>query len=106
MNTFLFSFFFQCRKIRKRESVKFRLQLCLAIMCFLLAFVIGFERTEVYGVCVGASLLIQYFALVSILWMWAEAVLMFQKLVLVFMKVTKRYQVIMSLVCWRKYMQC
>ena len=57
----------------------------------LLVFVTGIDRTENFGGCVAVSVLIQYFALVAWMWMGAEALLMFQKLVLVFFRATTQY---------------
>ena len=48
------------------------------------------------------SVLIHYFTLVAVMWMGAEAVLMFQKLVIVFIRITTRYIIAVSLVCWCK----
>ena len=50
------------------------------------------------------SVLIHYFTLAAVMFMGAEAVLMFQKLVIVFVRITTRYIVAVSLVCWRKSM--
>ena len=49
------------------------------------------------------SVLIHYFTLVAVMWMGAEAVLMFKKLVIVFVRITTRYIVAVSLVCWCKF---
>ena len=68
----------------------------------LLVFVVGIDRTEVFEGCVTVSALIHYFTLVSVMWMGAEALLMFQKLVIVFVQITTRYIIIVSLVCWCK----
>ena len=68
----------------------------------LIVFVAGIDRTDPFGGCVTVSALIQYFTLVSVMWMGAEAVLMFQKLVIVFVWITKRYIIIVSLICWCK----
>jgi hypothetical protein len=54
----------------------------------------------VFEGCVTVSVLIHYFTLVAVMWMGAEALLMFQKLVIVFVQITTRYIVIVSLVCW------
>ena len=48
------------------------------------------------------SLLVHYFALTAVMWMGAEALLMFQKLVIVFVRITTKYIVIVSIVCWSK----
>ena len=49
------------------------------------------------------SLLVHYFTLVAVMWMGAEAVLMFQKLVIVFVQITAKFIVIVSIVCWSKF---
>ena len=48
------------------------------------------------------SVLVHYFTLVAVMWMGAEALLMFQKLVLIFVQITKKYIIIVSVVCWGK----
>ena len=68
----------------------------------LLVFVVGVERTERTGGCVTVSFLIHYFTLVAVMWMGAEALLMFQKLVIVFVQITTKYIIAVSLVCWCK----
>ena len=75
------------------------MQLCLALLGMLL---VGIDRTEVFEGCVTVSVLIHYFTLVAVMWMGAEALLMFQKLVIVFVQITTRYIIIVSLVCWCK----
>ncbi len=97
---------FHLRRLRKRDATKFHVQLCVAIGCMLIVFVVGVDRSEVFGICVTMSALIQYFTLASVMWMGAEALLMFQKLVIVFIQFTTRYFVIVSLVCWRKFSIC
>ena len=89
-----------CRELRKRDNTTHNVQLCIAIFCVLLVFVAGIEQTELYGGCVAVSVLIHYFSLVAVMWMGAEAVLMFQKLVIVFGEITTTYLLITSLVCW------
>lgn len=69
----------------------------------LLVFVTGIDKTNVYGGCVFVSTLIHYFTLAAVMWMGAEATLMFHKLVLVFRRVTKQGIIITSLVCWSKW---
>ena len=66
----------------------------------LLIFLVGVERTESEAVCTAMSVLIQYFTLAALMWMGAEAVLMFQKLIIVFGRITTKYIVVVSLVCW------
>ena len=92
-----------CRKLRKRDVTKFRVQLCIAMFAMLLVFVTGIQQTSVKAGCVTVSIFIHYFTLVTVMWMGAEALLMFQKLVIVFVRITPRYIVIVSLICWCKY---
>ena len=88
------------RKQREKDVSKYHIQLCCAFIGMLLVFVIGIDRTENYGGCVSVSVLIHYFTLVAMMWMGAEALLMFQKLVLVFFQTTTRYIVVLSFICW------
>ena len=90
------------RKLRQRDASKFHIQLSLALFCMLIVFVVGIDKTSMYGGCLTVSVLIHYFALVSVMWIGAEAVLMFQKLVIVFGETTTRFIVSVSLVCWCK----
>ena len=90
------------RKLRQRDASKFHIQLCIALFYMLIVFVVGIDKTKLYGGCLTVSVLIHYFALVSVMWMGAEAVLMFQKLVIVFGQTTTRFIVGVSLVCWCK----
>ena len=68
----------------------------------LIVFASGINRTKVYGVCVTMSALIHYFTLVTWMWMGALAVNMYQKLVIVFVHISTRYIIAVSLVCWCK----
>lgn len=90
------------RKLRNRDVSKFHIQLSLALLGMLLVFLIGFERTELLSVCVGVSALIHYFTLSAVMWMGAEAMLMFHKLVRVFAQTTTCQIVVTSLICWCK----
>ena len=94
------------RKLRERDATKYHIQLCIALFCMLIVFVTGIDKadeTEPYGGCVTVSALIHYFTLVAVMWMGAEAVLMFQKLVIVFVRITSKFIIAVSLVCWCKY---
>ena len=53
----------------------------------LLVFVVGIDKTENFGGCVTVSVLIHYFTWVAVMWMGAEAGLMFQKIAIVFVQV-------------------
>ena len=90
------------RKFRKRVVTIFHVQLCIALFCLLIIFLCGIDKTAVYGGCVAVSALIHYFTLVSVMLMGAEAVLMFQKLVIVFGSTSTKFFITVSLICWRK----
>ena len=53
-----------------------------------------------YGGCMTISVLVHYFALVAVMWMGAEALLMFRKVIIVFVRITTKYIIAASLVCW------
>ena len=91
-----------CRKLRDRDVSKFHIQLCIALFCLLLVFVSGIEQKQVYNGCVAVSVLIHYFTLVTWMWMGAEAMFMFRKVVIVFFHITTRCIVAVSFVCWCK----
>ena len=92
----------QNRKLRAREASKFHIQLCLSLIFMLIVFVAGIDRVSVRAGCITAGVLIHYFALVSWMWMGAEALLMFQKLVIVFTDNTWKYLTAVSILCWSK----
>ena len=54
--------------------------------------------TAIYGGCVTVSVLVHYFTLVAVMWMGAEALLMFQKLVIIFTQITTKFIVSVSIV--------
>ena len=68
----------------------------------MVAFLVGIGRTEIFYVCVAVASLIHYFTLVSVMWMGAMALLMFQKLIFAFEKATFKYVLLVSLVSWCK----
>lgn len=89
--------------MRVRDASKYHVQLSIAIFFMLLVFVSGVDKTSRYESCVLVSVLVHYFALAAVMWMGAEAILMFHKLVFVFKRVTKRGIVITSTICWSKW---
>ena len=90
------------RKIRQRDASKMHIQLSVAMFFMLLFVLVGLDRTETEIGCTIMSLFIQYFTLATVFWMGAEALLMYKKLIIVFGKITVKYNVIVSLVCWCK----
>ena len=96
-----------CRKLRQKDTSKYHIQLSLAILLMLIvSFVLVVLSAEnvasLYGGCVTVSVLVHYFTLVAVMWMGAEALLMFQKLVIVFVRITTKFIVAVSIVCWSK----
>ena len=66
----------------------------------MIVFVCGIDQTSVYGGCVFVSVLIHYFTLAAVMFMGAEAVFMFQKLIIVFGQTSTKFFVAVSLICW------
>ena len=104
---YLLASFPTCRKLRTRDSTKFRVQLCVSLTLLLVVFVgqvvIDYTHIKPQDIpipCSVLSALTHYFTLTSLLWMGAEAVLMFRKLVLVFGVISKTFYVVTSLVAW------
>lgn len=97
------------RKVRAKDASKYHIQLSLA-MLFMLVVSLALvamsvaNTTDPYGGCVTVSMLVHYFTLVTVLWMGAEALLMFQKLVIIFTRITKRFMIAVSIVCWSKFL--
>ena len=60
------------------------------------------DITPHYGGCLIISIVVHYFALVSTMLMAAEALLMFRKLATPFEKITSKYNIIASVICWSK----
>ena len=69
----------------------------------LAVFLIGILVNKNEIVCSIASVLLQYFVLSSMLWMVAQGVLMFRKLVIVFGLISTKFIVTVSLLCWCKF---
>ena len=68
----------------------------------LIVFVAGIDRTENRAGCITVGVLIHYFTLVAWMWMGAEALLFYKKVVLVFGETTLRFILLVTLVCWGK----
>ena len=95
------------REVRQRDITKYHIQLSIAILLMLaVSFVmVAFSAEKVvtlYGGCMAVSVLVHYFTLVAVMWMGAEALLMLQKLVYVFYRITTKYIISVSVVCWSK----
>ena len=91
------------RKFRQRDVTKVHVQLSLALICMLVVFVVGIDLTGNRAGCITVGVLLHYFLLVAWMWMAAEALLLFQKLVIVFVNITTKYLIIISIVCWGEF---
>lgn len=102
------------KKLRIKDSSKLHIQLCAALFCMYTVFLFGIgldksskdnfgitiDKTNNIDGCVVVSVLVHYFTLVAFMIMASESVLMFMKLVMVFVQLTITFQVVTSLVCW------
>lgn len=86
-----------------RDITKFHIQLCISLIAMLVVFLVGIDRTENEIACTFMSCMILYFALSSVFWMGAEAVIMFKKLIIVFGTISIRFIVTISILCWGRY---
>lgn len=96
-----------CRKIRQKDATVYNIQLSIAlllmlVMALVLVVISSEAATVLYEGCVFISISVHYFTLVAVMWMAAAALLMFQKVVLVFIRITATQLVIVSLMCWCK----
>ena len=101
-----FDTYFSYRNTRKKDVTKFHVQLALSMLLMLLSHLIYriFSNTELHillgqRICIIFSFT-EYLILVVLMWMGAEGLLLFQKLVLVFKKTTTLYIIVVSLICW------
>ena len=99
---------FLYRVVRQKDVSKYHIQLSLALLFMLVVALVlvafsSAREVPIYGGCVMISILVHYFTLSAVMWMGAEALLMFQKLVTVFYQITTKYIVAVSIICWSKY---
>ena len=90
------------RTLRHKDVTKFHVQLALSLILMLVVFVVGIGRTENKPGCVTVGVLLHYLILVAWMWMAAEALLLFQKTVIVFKHVSLKHIFIVSVICWGK----
>ena len=94
-------------KLRQKDVSKYHIQLSLSLLLmFVVALALVAVNSEaaniLYGGCVFISVSVHYFTLVAVMWMGAMALLLLQKVVIVFVRITNSYIVLLSLICWRK----
>ena len=76
------------RRLRKELAAKILIQLCVALLCVMVVFVVGIERSRVGAIgCYIVAVLLHYFILAAFLWMLIEAHFMY----LAFVKVWSQH---------------
>ena len=70
------------------------------MLFMLIVFVAGIDRTENRAGCITVGVLLHYLILVTWMWMGAEAVLLFQKLIIVFKQITTFQHLFISVLSW------
>ena len=75
----------------------------MLVMALVLVAVSSESVHILHGGCVFISVSVHYFTLVAVMLMAAAALLMFQKVVLVFVRIMVKQFVIVSLICWSKH---
>ena len=93
------------RNIRKKEVTKFHIQLVLSMLLMLLSNLINYIFNTEFNILLGQCICVLvsflwYTILVVLMWMGAEWLLLFQKLLFVFKKTTTLYIIVVSLICW------
>ena len=79
---------FLFRRLRKELAAKILIQLCIALLCVLIVFIVGIERSRVGPIgCYIVAVLLHYFILATFLWMLIEAHFMY----LAFVKVWSQH---------------
>ena len=66
-------------------------------------YIFALHATSVSGLCVLAGVLVHYFLLATFFIMAADAILIFNKLIFVFVKI-RRYVAIASIISWCKFL--
>ncbi|XP_035222353.1 uncharacterized protein LOC118195202 isoform X2 [Stegodyphus dumicola] len=69
------------RKWRKDTKHKALCNLSIALLCFLVIFLVGIERKDSKYRCLAASILLHYFIIASFAWMLVEAIIQYFSLV-------------------------
>ncbi|KAG8589994.1 hypothetical protein GDO81_006590 [Engystomops pustulosus] len=90
-------------KIRRDYPSKILIQLCAALVCLNLTFLLNpwiALYKEIPGLCISVAAFLHYFVLVSITWMGLEAFHMYLSLVKVFNTYVRKYMLKFCIVGW------
>lgn len=92
--------FILCRKLRRSDHGQLLLNLCFALVGLYLSYILSLHSPAVKPLCAIASLLLQYFLLVSFCAMATEALNLYIKLVIVLGKGIHYYVLKAALFSW------
>ena len=92
-----------CRKLRSSEPSQLLINLCFSFLGIYIAYILALHATAVSWLCVLAGVLVHYFLLVTFFIMAADAILIVNKLIFVFLKI-RRYVAIASIISWCKFL--
>lgn len=92
-----FLLFKQLRKGRGQQTL---LNLSLALLCSMVIFLAGMERTDSYYGCITVAALMHYFLLVSFMWMLVEGFLQYLRFVRVLGTYVPRFILKASIPAW------
>lgn len=99
-NILLFILLSYYRKLRKSDHGQLLLNFCFALVGLYLSFILSLHSTSIDPLCAIASILLQYFLLVSFCAMATEALNLYVKLVIVLGKGISRYVLKAALFTW------
>ncbi|KAL5010499.1 hypothetical protein ScPMuIL_012804 [Solemya velum] len=74
-------FFLAFREMRASRGQKVLFYLALSMLCSMIVFIVGINRTEHRIGCIIVAVLLHYFILVTFMWMLMEAILQYLRLV-------------------------
>ena len=94
---------FFCRKLRSSQPSQLLVNLCFGFLGIYMAYILALHATAVSGLCVLAGVLVHYFLLATFLIMAADAILIFCKLIFVFVTI-RRYVLIAAVISWCKFL--
>lgn len=104
-----FSIYFissQNRQLRKGRGQQTLLNLSLALLCSMVIFLAGMERTDSYYGCITVAALMHYFLLVSFMWMLVEGFLQYLRFVRVLGTYVPRFILKASIPAWGRSNIC
>ena len=96
----------RCRRLRigsRSIPRKILIQLCTALFCLYLVFLVGIDQVSNLIGCASVATLLHFLTLASIMWMGVEAHHMYQSLVKVFDAPSAHFLMKASVVAWGEF---